>query len=147
MLAFAAQGHDSILTSEQAGGMQVASWLLRPEPPQRTPVVRESRGTARRPCRPLGQDFPVPVHVPEGRREPVGGNAGGRRAGDRRRQPPMSAPSNAVPQRQVAAGVCTEAGHIAHLFQEDRSWFFFLSEADYTIHVWSHTYVCVCVHI
>lgn len=68
MLAFAARGHDSVHTPEQAGGMQASLWLLHPETTQRTPTARESRGAAWCPCRPLGQDFPVVVHAPEGQK-------------------------------------------------------------------------------
>lgn len=125
-VGFCSAGRDSVLTSGQAGGMQAASWLLRPEPAQRTPMGVWGKAGALLgvPADRWGRISRRWSTSPRDRREPVCGNVGGRRAQDREGQPPMSAPSSAAPQRQAAADVCTEAGHVPHLSQEDRIWLF-----------------------
>ena len=140
---FAAQGHDA----RQEG----CSWPLAPSPRAHP---RDTRGEGKlgfclASLQTAGAGFPSagPQFLRD-RRELVGGSAGRRRAGDRQWQPPMSAPSNAAPQRQAAADVCAESGTRSPPLPRGPPWLSSSLKQSITC-LWGviQLHVCVCVYI
>lgn len=142
-MASAARGRDSVLASEQQEGCQRPRGSFAPSPPKGCPW----RGKAGAPL-----DVPADhwdrisqLHVPEGKKGGRGWQRSGRRAGDRERHPPMSAPPRAAPRSQAAADVCTERDTSPALPRGPHRAFLSLKQA--VTHVCGAIHVYIWIHI